>query len=241
MVGEYLGRFLFFSLDSISLLAAREGLPWDPSIPASTFLQVLNSQSVSVMRFLSFLKQIPEFHQLNVDDKVTLIKYNLSTVLGINSALSYNAETRQIIEADSDVPLNLQFFPILHGYKVCLQAGKIFHSFSRLATDDRKIIELAVIILILTKGFAITDDQNERILNEPMSVYNAQNYYTELLWKYLQSMYGYETAVSLCSELIFRVISWQLLHQQMRNDILRVLSPDDLNELVPIMKSILRI
>ncbi|CAF4155987.1 unnamed protein product, partial [Rotaria magnacalcarata] len=67
-------------------LAARNGLPWDPSMHAQTFLDVLNSHSVSVMRLLSFFKQIPEFNQLNVDDKVTLIKYNLLTVLGINSA-----------------------------------------------------------------------------------------------------------------------------------------------------------
>ncbi|CAF4215443.1 unnamed protein product, partial [Rotaria sordida] len=57
--------------------SARDGLPWDPSMHTRTFLQVLDSHSIPVMRLLSFFKQIPEFSQLNVDDKVTLIKYNL--------------------------------------------------------------------------------------------------------------------------------------------------------------------
>ncbi|CAF3828417.1 unnamed protein product [Rotaria sp. Silwood1] len=221
--------------------AARDGLPWDPSMHARTFLQVLNSHSVSVMRFLSFLKQIPEFNQLNVDDKVTLIKYNLITVLGISCALSYNIETNQIIETDSDVPSNMQFFQVLHGYNICMQSKKIFASFLHIAKYDRKIIELTVIILILTKGFSVISDHDEQILNDKMSICRAQNYYTELLWKYMETMHGYKKAIHLFSELIVQVISWQTIHEEMRNNILRTLSPEDISELVPIMKSILRI
>ncbi|CAF4772864.1 unnamed protein product [Rotaria sp. Silwood1] len=221
--------------------AARDGLPWDPSMHARTFLQVLNSHSVSVMRLLSFLKQIPEFNQLNVDDKVTLIKYNLITVLGISCALSYNIETNQIIETDSDVPSNMQFFQVLHGYNICMQSKKIFASFLHIAKYDRKIIELTVIILILTKGFSVISDHDEQILNDKMSICRAQNYYTELLWKYMETMHGYKKAIHLFSELIVQVISWQTIHEEMRNNILRTLSPEDISELVPIMKSILRI
>ncbi|CAF3924906.1 unnamed protein product [Rotaria sordida] len=138
--------------------AARDGLPWDPSMHTRTFLQVLDSHSIPVMRLLSFFKQIPEFSQLNVDDKVTLIKYNLLTVLGINCALSYNIEISKIIENDSDVPSDTQFFRVLHGYNICMQANKIFASFLHIAKYDRKIIELTVIILILTIGFSLTSD-----------------------------------------------------------------------------------
>ena len=224
-----------------SIVAARDGLPWDPSMHARTFLQVLNSHSVSVVRLLSFFKQIPEFNQLNVDDKVNLIKYNLITVLGITGALSYNTDTHQMIETDSDVPSNLQFFQILHGYNTCRKSRKIFGSFLHIAKYDRKIIELTAITLVLTKGFSIVSDHGEQILNDPMSVYCAQNYYTELVWKYMETTHGYKKAVDLFSELIVHVISWQLIHEEMRNNILRTLSPEDIDELVPIMKSVLRI
>jgi hypothetical protein len=206
-----------------------------------TFLQVLNSHSVSIMRLLSFFKQIPEFNQLNIDDKVTLIKYNLITVLGINCALSYNIETDQIIEADSDLPWNTQFFQVLHGYHICMQTKKIFASFLYIAKYDRKILEVILIIFILTKNFSINGDHDEPTLNDQMSIYRAQNYYTELLWKYMEITHGYKKAIALFSELIVRVISWQTIQEQMRNNILRTLSPVDINELVPIMKSILRI
>ncbi|CAF2876552.1 unnamed protein product [Rotaria sp. Silwood2] len=221
--------------------AAHDGLPWDPSVDAKTFLQVLNSQSVAVMRLLSFFKQIPEFIQLNADDKVTLVKYNLTTILGINCALSYNTETGQIIESTSDVPVNMQFFPVLHGYKMCMQSGKIFRSFLHIAKYDRKIIELTLIILILTKGFSIINHLDEQIFNDEMSVYRAQNFYIELLWKYMETTHGYKKAIDLFSQLIGNAISWQIIHEEMRNDIMRTLSPEDINELLPIVKSLLRI
>lgn len=191
------------------------------------------------MRLLSFFKQIPEFNQLNIDDRITLIKNNLLTILGINCALSYNVETKEIIESDSDVASNVQFFPVLHGYNTCRRASKIFNSFLNIAKCDRKIIELILIILILTKGFSITSNHNERILNNDSSVYRAQNYFTELLWKYMEIVHGYNKAIRLYSELIVHIISWQTIHNEMRNNILRTLSPEDIDDLVPIMKSVL--
>ncbi len=236
-----LGKVLSSSLcHYVCILAIRDGLPWDPSMDRITFLQILNSHSIPVMRLLSFFKQIPEFNQLNVDDKVTLIKYNLTIVLRISCALSYNIETGQIIETDSDTPWNTEIFQLVHGYNICLQAKKSFDSFLHIANYDKKIIQLSLIILILTKGFSTTDS-HEPILNDIMAVYRTQNYYIELLWKYMEATHGSEVAVRLFSELIVHVISWQTIQEDMRNNILRVLSPKDINELVPIMKSVLHL
>lgn len=193
------------------------------------------------MRLLAFFKQLPEFNQLNINDKVTLVKYNLNTILGINCTLSYNTETNEIIEYDSDVAVNMQFFPVLHGYNICLRAGKIFYSLIQIAKYDRKIIEMTLIILLLTKGLSITDDHDEQILIDESSVYRTQNYYLELLWKYIEIKYGYEKAISLFGELIVHVMSWQKIHEEMRKNILRTLSPEDITKLVPIMQTILRI
>jgi len=200
----------------------------------------MNSHSVPAMRLLSFFKQIPEFNQLNVDDKVTLIKYNLTMVLRISCALSYNIETGQIIETDSDAPFDTQFFQLVHGYNICMQSKKIFDSFLHIANYDKKIIHLSLIILILTRGFS-TADSHEPILNDTMAVYRTQNYYIELLWKYMEATHGSEVAVRLFSKLIVHVISWQTIQEDMRNNVVRILSPKDIDELVPIMKSVLHL
>ena len=179
-LGKYFDYSLLFQFHFVYFLAACEELPWDPSMSTITFLQTLNSRSVAVMRLLSFFKQIPEFNQLNIDDKVTLIKYNLMIVVGINCTLSYNTETDQIVETDTDIPWNTQFSQLLYGYNICREVQKIFRSLSNIAEYDRTIIELTLIIVLLTNGFSTTDDRASK-LNDGMAVHRAQNYYTELL------------------------------------------------------------
>ena len=113
----------------VFILAARDGLPWNPSVYATTFLQHLNSRSVPAMRLLTFFKQIPEFNELNVDDKVTLIKYNLMPLVILNCTLSYNTETDQIMETDSDVPISTTIVQKIHGNEIYIRLKKIFESF----------------------------------------------------------------------------------------------------------------
>ena len=222
------------------ILANRDGLPWDPSMHATTYLQILNGHSVPIMRLLSFFKQIPEFNQLNVDDKVTLIKYNHTIVLYLNRVLSYDKETGQIIETDFDVPFKTEFFQILHGYDIFTQTKKIFNSFLHIANYDRKIIELSLLILILAKGISTTDS-HEPLLNDTMAIYRAQNDYVELLWNYMEATHGSEVATRSFSKLIIQVLAWQKIQEDIRNNILRILSPEDIDELLPIMRSVLHL
>lgn len=228
-----------FLIRSVHIVVTSDVLHSNPSIDRETFLQPLNSQSISILRLLSFLKQIPEFNQLDTDDKVKLVKYNMPLILGINASLSYNTETRQIIETPSDAPVNIQYFRVLHGYKTCMRSGKIFFSFLNMAKFDPKILEMAMVILILTAGFSIINHGSDYLLNDEISVHRAQNVYIDLLWKYIEVNYGCNKAITVLSQLMSDIVSWQTVYEDMRNDVLRILSPDDIDELAPIFKSFL--
>jgi hypothetical protein len=223
------------------ILAAQDGLPWDPSRRTENYLQVLNSHSVQMMRLLSFFKRIPEFDQLNVDDKVTLMKYNFFTVLGISSTLSFNTETRQLIETDTDAPCNMEFSQLVFGYNTISKAHKIYLSLLDITNYDQKIIHLTLIVLLFTPGFSIIAGHDDVKLIDQMTIYRVHNYYTELLWKYMETAHEYEKAVHLFSKLIINAMSWQTVHEEMRTNMVRTLSPNDIDELLPIMKSMLRI
>ncbi|CAF1487844.1 unnamed protein product [Adineta steineri] len=222
-------------------IAARDGLPWNPSIYATTFLQHINSRSVPAMRLLSFFRQIPEFNELNVDDKVTLIKYNLMPLVILNNTLSYNAETKQVVETDSDVPWDPSSIQTVHGTAIFLRVQKVFNSFLGIAKYDQRIIQLVLIVLILTKGFSTDADANEPILNDGMAVYRAQSYYTELLWRYMESAHGLENAVQIFKALVAHFISWQTVERDLRISCRKLLATSGTNELLPIMKSLLHI
>ncbi|CAF0950003.1 unnamed protein product [Adineta ricciae] len=201
-------------------LAARDGLPWNPSEHATTFLQQLNSRSVPAMRLLTFFRQIPEFNELNVDDKVTLIKYNLMPLILLN---------------------NPKAFHRMHGTEVFLQVKKIFTTFLQIAQCDQRIIQLTLIVLLLTKGFCMYTGTDEPVLNDGMAVFRAQNYYTELLWKYMETTHGTEKSIRMFNDLIVHFQVWQRVEGQIRNNARKLLGPNETNEILPIMKSLLHI
>ncbi|CAF1103314.1 unnamed protein product [Adineta ricciae] len=222
-------------------LAAREGLPWNPTVHATTLLDHINSHSVTALRLLSFFKQIPEFNDLNVHDRVTLIKYNLMPLTILNCTLSYDVKTETIQEAKSDVPWDSSILLTVHGDQIYQRVKKIFESFSRIAKYDQRIIQLALITLILTKGFSANSNVSEPILNDGLAVYRAQSYYTELLWKYLETVHGYGKAIHIFNELVAHFMSWQALQNYLARNLPKMLTPAEMNDLLPIMKSLINI
>lgn len=159
----------------------------------------------------------------------------------LNCTLAYRKETNSIVEDDDDAPWDPSIIRKLHGEEAFQSVKKIFDSFVCLAQYDQRIIQLALIILILTKGFSNNDDGKEPILNDGIAVYRAQNYYTELLWKYLETTHGHGKAAQIFRQLIAHFISWQTLRGHFQHNLMNALSPAEMNELLPIMKSLLHV
>lgn len=178
---------------------------------------------------------------MNVQDKVTLVKYNLMPLAIINGTLSYREDTDQVVETETDVPWDSSFMREVHGDEIYLQMRKVFGSFFRIAQYDRKIILLALIVLLLTKGCTGDSDTTQPILIDELAVYRAQSYYTELLWKYMETVHGAEIATRTSQELVFYFISWQTLSSKIRHNIRQVLSQTDMDDLLPLMKSLLHL
>ena len=118
---------------------------------------------------------------------------------------------------------------------------KIFESFVLIAQCDQRIIHLALITLILTKGFSTGISELEPVLNDGMAVYRAQNYFTELLWKYIETVHGREKAIHIWGQLVMHFITWQTLHKKLRDNVAKNLLATDMNELLPLMKTLFHI
>jgi len=218
--------------------ASHSGFPWNSPTYATNLPQHLNARSIPAMRLLAFFKQIPEFNQLNIDDKMILIKYNLMSLVVLNCALSFNINSQQILEVDTDVPWNSSILRSVHGDEVHTQITKIFEPLVRIAKLDQKIIHLLLIVLILTKGLSTGGGAPEPILNDNMAVYRAQNLYTELLWKYLETIYGSDQAFHIFYNLITRFLTWQLFEKKLRDNVEETFSSSVEVELSPLMKAL---
>jgi len=222
-------------------LAAQSGINWTPSDCNSTLLQRINARSISALRLLLFFKQIPEFNQLNVEDKVILTKFNLMPVVIINGTLYYRPDIDQVIETDGDVPWNTHTMEEIYGREICCQIKKNFEYFVQLAQYDQKIILLAMIVLIFTRAPLTDVDSAEPLLKDPLAIYRAQSFFTEFLWKYMETVHGLQKTATIFQEFISNFIIWKTLDSQIRRSIQRVLSPTDVNDMIPLMKSLLHL
>ncbi|CAF4071877.1 unnamed protein product [Rotaria sordida] len=220
-------------------IAADNGLPWNPSMAGTSLLQCINCSSVTALRLLSFFKQIPDFVQLNIDDKMTLIKYNLIPIFILNASLCYKLDAEQFIEADSDAPCDAKDIQKYHGIDLSLKLKKIVSALCKIGQFDERIIQLSLVILLYTKGFSTMKSENEPILNDGMTVFRVQSYYTELLWKYLEMNHGSNKALRIFNTLVSHFVAIQNLNRALYNNLQDTLSPLDIEHMLPIMKTLL--
>ncbi|CAF1247824.1 unnamed protein product [Rotaria magnacalcarata] len=210
-------------------------------VDVTTFSHHLNSYSTPAMRLLTFFKQIPEFNELHIDDKLILTKYNLLSVFILHSALLFDIDTKQIRESEHDAPWNLSLLRTIHGEEICSEMRKIFSSFVHIRQYDCKIIQLVLIVLFLTKGLSTDDGVRKSILRNHTALSRAQNVYIELLWKHMVTMHGFQRAVRIFNVVVTRFLTWQQLSDKLQDNLKYHLSKIDQNELLPLMKSLLHI
>ena len=204
-------------------------------------LETIHARLIPALRLLLFFKQIPEFDQLNVDDRVLLTKYNLMALVFLNGSLFYRDDINLVVETENDKYWNTFTMEAIFGNEICSQLDKNFKCFVRIAQYDRKIMLLALIILIFTQATSIDFDAAAPLLNDNLAVYRAQNYYTELLWKYMETVHGSEKMAKTFQELVTNFTVWKTMDGRIRKSIQQVLSPADVDGMLPLMKSLLHL
>ena len=206
-----------------------------------SLLQGLNHRSAEAMRLLAFFKQIPEFHQLAVEDKIALVRHNLMPLVTIYSTLSSLSRSDQTVAGFSDRPWRCPIFQKVNGAEITMELEKIFEPYLQLARCDQKIVQLALIVLILTKGFSTDSDTPDTILKDGLAVYRAQSVYSELLWKYMEVVHGLPTATHIFHQMISRFIAWQTVSLKIRRNVRETLLAADTDGIPPLMKSLLNL
>ena len=193
------------------------------------------------MQLLAFFKQIPEFHQLAVEDKIILVRNNLMPLVTIHATLSSVSRSDQTVSPCSNQPWSCPIFQKVNGPELVKDLEKIFEPYLQLARCDHKIVQLALVVFILTSGFSTDSDAPDTILRDALAVYRAQSHYSELLWKYMESVYGLATATHIFHQMISRFIAWQTLSVKIRRNVRETLLSTDTINIPPLMKSLLNL
>jgi len=156
----------------------QEKCPAFPSTKHSSVHQLLNDYSNRQKSIVKYFKCIPEFDALSMYDKIRLIRNHFCITLTINEAVLATTISQKLLDSianvfDGQTTSNL------------VQCIELVHTY----TNDRVLLKLLLIVRSLSSDINRyrNDVDMDRIFDNTLAIFAAQNVYVELLWRYLLS------------------------------------------------------
>lgn len=202
-----------------------------PKDDAFSLQRFMNSCGHMYTALIDYFKFIPEFSNLEISVKKTLIKNNLNQIFRLNSALIIQA-TGSV--DDPDFPFFRRIFPpdlFVDLHKCIIALLPFIH--------DPILLKLIFIILMLSTHLSLQyecDSNESTSTHSSNAMLNAQSIYVELLWRYIISRSSnYRQAVLLFSSFITCLIYSQNVSIKLQEYISRR-TTNQTDQLVPIMQ-----
>lgn len=176
------------------ILAKVEQSPTFPSVKCATVHTLLNNYSERQKALVKFFKLIPEFDRLSISDKIRLVRNHFCITLSINEAALSSDISPKLTDS-----VMVLFQPEISSNLI--ESINLLHSY----TNDRTLLKLLLIVRALSSGINRyrNDTDMDRIYDDTLAIFTAQNMYVELLWKYLLSRFPSEFyAVKFYNKLI---------------------------------------
>jgi hypothetical protein len=202
--------------------------------------QMLNQ---TVLRFISFFRQIDEFESLHVDDRFILIKYNLFSIYPISKCYNHTmVNDSSAYEWDEEARKRRRFFMLCFETNDTIRQTflNLVISLVELTEQDPILLSLFIAVLIFSQGLSMSED--EPALNDPLAVYRAQVHYTRLLWNYMVNKQGEMKTCKMFTQLLTIIFRIQSVTKGFREFLLfQFTSSNTVDRLEPLMQTILNI
>lgn len=210
----------------------------------STFRNTLDIQHFTAIKLINFLREIPEFKELNQEDRLILVKYNLILLLITRASLNFDSKRELSYDIDTNHSISpadeafaeycKSLYILCYGYEFNRNAMSIFHVLSSIVNKDPVITQLLMLVTIFSKGVSANYDQ-EPVLNDTNHVFNAQSKYIDLLFRYLMEQFSFETVVTKMIRIVEQLLKIQKFVSDFQNYIRNNI---DSNYINPLMKSL---
>ncbi|CAF1328938.1 unnamed protein product [Adineta ricciae] len=197
------------------------------SLSHTKLIDFLNDEHDMYRTLIQFYKQIEEFRQINIEDRILLIKCNLTHLIHIHHVLRDN-----FIE-NSKIGLHMSQWISPSFHAQMSQARHRYDYFIKYPS----VLKLALSSLIFTINLSrLSPKQSTLTLTDYKLIVQHQYYYVTLLWKYLNVTCGEKYAIKAVEILVFQYLRYQLLMEHMEDVIIHDRNP---TEYCPLTKSVL--
>ncbi len=198
--------------------------PTQEHISPHTFF---NEYQIREVTLIEYFKHIPEFNRLSIDDKVRLIRNHFGTMYYINEPILAQYRSNKLVSS-------------LHNSFHTKLAINMLHSIDLMYAyiNDPLLLKLVLVVRSLSSSINRyrNDTDMDRIFDDTRSVFNAQNIYVELLWRYiLYRTSSEQETVKFLNKLIMDILSIQ--HTYLMADYYLYNLQDEIDQLEPLMRS----
>ncbi|UJR29858.1 hypothetical protein I4U23_017406 [Adineta vaga] len=199
------------------------------SLSETKLTDFLNDEQEIYQSLIKFYKQIEEFQEIKLEDKILLIKCNLTHLIHIHHILRDNFIENPKIGLYMSKWISSDFHH---------QMSKVRHSYDYFIQNPA-ILKLALVSFMFTINLSrLPLRQLSYRLFDSNLIIKHQNFYIELLWKYLNTLCEEKEAIKSIEILVFQYLRYQLLMEQMENIIKQQTNS---NQFCPLTKSVLRL
>ena len=212
----------------------------------SAYMNTMDILNCIAIKLIHFLKEIPEFEQLDEHDRLVLVKYNLNFLILIrhlftfDSAreMSYDLDSSDVISATDEAFAHYarSLFILCYGYEFHRAFMLVLHALANLTNKNPIIVQLLMLIMIFSKGSSTNNDGQGLILNDGDSVFRAQSKYTDLLFRYLMEGSSFELVATKGTWITEQLLKVQKVCRDFERGVKNKVNVNDIN---PLMKSLL--
>ncbi|CAF1107315.1 unnamed protein product [Adineta steineri] len=193
---------------------------------SSSLTQFINDESINHKSLIYFYKHIPEFRQLDTDDQVLLIKCNMVDIIHLHLVIVQNFHENSKMAEHMSQWISLDFHRQMSGTR------QKFDRFMKYPA----ILQIALIVLIFSFNLSTPRGSSESMnYISKRKLYESQNYYVSLLWRYLNYLFDEQEAIRSMVLIVMQILHYQVLMTIMDEMLQKSGMEDMLN---PLMQSI---
>jgi hypothetical protein len=196
------------------------------SSSSSSLTKFMNEESVNHQSLIYFYKHIPEFKQFDIDDQVLLIKCNMIDVIHLHHIILQNFEEPPQMGTHMSKWISEDFH---------LQMSGTRHKFDRFMKYPL-ILKIALIVFVFSINLSTPCGSSRWMTYKNIKQLNqTQNFYTSLLWRYLNYLFDEKEAVRSMQVIVTQILRYQILMITM-GEIIQKSGQEDM--FTPLMQSI---
>lgn len=215
---------------------------YDCADSTSALISLSNSTNEGVLNVIKFFRQISEFEELDGNDRLMLIKYNLFPVYPVLKCFNFiRAHVCSTVENDEETAKLRRFYALCFGSDQARQAyiNAIFALMETIEQDET-VLALLLVILMFSQGLSMNED--EPPLRSSLQVNRVQSHYVQLLWNYMISKWNDSEAHKRFTRLLSIIFQMQKASKLLSDYFYtQVTTSDIVDQITPLMQSVLHI